>query len=234
VPVYDRGDADKPVVIDEWDEGVGWIAHPDERGRRASHAVGGEDGVWLLDPLDAPGVDDLIAGLGDVAGVAVLSNWHARDAGVFARRYDVPVSIPGWLTRVPDLVDAETERFERQPGGSGFRVDHVQPLPGWHEGVAYREGDGTLYTPDLLSTVPFARVGDERVGLTLVRRPLPPRALLGGLEPDRILVGHGAGVFEEASAALEDALANARRRLPQALLQGAGPYLRSMLRAVVD
>ena len=50
-------------MIGRWDGGVGWIAHPEERGRRASHAIRGEDGdVGVFDPLDAPGVDDLLAG----------------------------------------------------------------------------------------------------------------------------------------------------------------------------
>lgn len=89
MPMYTRSSPADPQVIDRWNGGVGWIAHPEEGGRRASHAVRGDDGVWLFDPIDAPGVDDLIAEVGDVAGVAVLSSFHARDADAFARRHDV-------------------------------------------------------------------------------------------------------------------------------------------------
>ncbi|WP_181686099.1 hypothetical protein [Halorhabdus salina] len=222
MPIYDRGEATDPRIVDRFDAGVGWIAHPDERGERASHAVRGDDGVWLFDPLDAPGVDDLIADLGEVVGVAVLSNWHTRDADVFADRYDVSVFLPEWMDRVPGTVNAPIERYEREPGKSGFIVERVDPLPGWREGVAYRESDGTLYTPDLLST--HWTVGGERVTLTLPCRAFPPRELLGEMEPDRILVGHGEGVLDGATGALTDTLDGARQRLPRAIVT-QGPAL---------
>jgi len=231
VPIYDRGEATDPRIVDRFGAGVGWIAHPDERGQRTSHAIRGEDGgVWLFDPLDAPGVDDLFADLGAVVGVAVLSNWHTRDAGVFADRYDVPVFLPKWMDRVPANVDAPVERYGREPGESGFVVDRVDPLPGWREGIAYRESDGTLYTPDLLST--RWTVGDERVTLTLPCRLVPPREILDNLEPNRILVGHGEGIDEDATGALADTLDGARRRLPRALLE-QGPALAAGIAAAM-
>ena len=222
MPVYDRGEATDLRVIDRFDDGIGWIAHPGESGQRASHAIRGADGVWLFDPLDAPGVADLIAELGAVAGVAVLSNWHTRDAEVFADRYDVPVFLPAWMDRVPNRVDAPIERYDRELADSGFVVDRVDPLPGWHEGVAYRASDGTLYTPDLLST--RWTVGTERISLTLPCRLFPPRELLGDCDPDRILVGHGDGISEGAAMALADTLDGARQRLPRAII-AQGPAM---------
>lgn len=222
MPIYDRGEATDPRIVDRFEAGVGWIAHPGEGGRRTSHAIRGDEGVWLFDPLDAPGVDDLLADLGEVVGVAVLSNWHTRDAGVFADRYDVPVHLPKWMDRVSDRIDAPIERYERRLGESGFVVERVDPLPGWREGVTYRESDGTLYTPDLLST--RWTVASERVTLTLPCRLSPPRELLGGLESDRILVGHGEGVQENAAMALRDTLEGARQRLPRAIVE-QGPAL---------
>jgi hypothetical protein len=246
--VYDRSAPDDFAVVDRWADGFGWQAHPDEPAARTSHAVrDDEGGVWLVDPLDAPGLDDRIAELGPVAGVAVLSNWHARDAGVLAGRHGVPVSIPAWMDRVPDLVDAPVERFDGADGSdgtdeaerpdettgpAGFRVERVGPLPGWREAAAYRERDGTLYTPDLLTTARL--VGDERVGLTLAARPFPPRDLLGDLEPERILVGHGHGVFADADPALADCLAGARRRLPRATVAHGPDYVAGVLGAVTD
>lgn len=234
--VYDRTPPDDFAVVDRWNDGFGWQAHPEEPAARTSHAVRDGDGsVWLVDPLDAPGLDDRIAELGPVAGVAVLSNWHARDAGALADRHGVPVSIPSWMDRVPDLVDVPVARFEGADGTdgpAGFRVEGAGPLPGWREGVAYRERDGTLYTPDLLTTARL--VGDERVGLTLAARPLPPRGLLGDLDPERILVGHGHGVFADADAALADCLAGARRRLPRATVAHGPDYVAGVLDAVTD
>jgi hypothetical protein len=232
--VYDRSGADTFREVNTWPDGFGWFAHPDERGERASHAIRGDDGVWLVDPIDAPGIDARIEELGDVAGVAVLSNWHARDAGEFAARHDVAVHLPDWMTRVSDLVDVRVERYERYLGDSGFQVDHVTPLPGWHEGVAYRDSDGTLYTPDLLTTSDYGLVGDERLGLTLPSRPFPPRAVLEDCQPARVLVGHGNGVFENADAALEDAVDNARRRFPRALLTQGPAFFVGVLGAILD
>jgi len=222
MPVYDRRDATDPRILDHFETGFGWIAHPEEGGQRASYAVRGGDGVWLFDPLDAAGVDELVAELGEVAGVAVLSNFHARDADTFADRYDVPVFIPDWMDRVPERVDASIERYGRELGESGFVVDRIDPLPGWREGVAYREGDGTLYTPDLLST--RWTVGSERLTLTLPCRFFPPREVLAPLEPDRILVGHGDGIAENATDVLADTLEGARQRLPRAIVT-QGPAL---------
>ncbi|WP_136687940.1 hypothetical protein [Halorhabdus amylolytica] len=221
MPIYDRGAATDPAIIDRFDGGVGWIAHPDEAGRRASHAIRGEEGVWLFDPLEAPGVEDLLADLGDVVGVAVCSNWHTRDADIFADRFDVPIFVPEWMDRVPEKVDAPVDSYDRELAESGFIVDPVDPLPGWREGVAYRESDGTLYTPDLLST--RWTVGSERVTLTLPCRFFPPRDLLGDLEPNRILVGHGEGIQENATGALANTLDGARKRLPRSIIeQGPG------------
>jgi len=60
------GDADLHE-IDRFDRGVGWIAYPGEAMERASHAIAvpneesETDDVWVFDPVDAPGVDDLLA-----------------------------------------------------------------------------------------------------------------------------------------------------------------------------
>jgi hypothetical protein len=232
MPVYDRSPASDIEVVDRWPDGVGWLAHPDEEGRRASHAVRAADGVWVLDPVDAPGVDDLLADLGEVAGVAVLSSYHARDAGAVAARHDAAVHVPRWLDRVAGRVDAPVERFEDTFGESGFRVHRFEPLGMWQEAVAHRERDGTLYVPDLLGTGPGYTVGDERVGVVLSHRLVPPRGTLGDLDPERLLFGHGEGVLEDAGAALTHCLDGARHRFPRALVGQFGTNLRLLLGAM--
>ena len=235
MPTYDRSDPDGYRELDRWDDGVGWMAHPSEAVQRTSHAIRGEDGgVWLFDPLDAPGVDELVADFGEVAGVAVFSNYHARDAGRIAERHGVSVHLPAWLNRVGERVDAPVERYAAKLGDSGFRVRGRGPLPGWRESVAYRPSDGTLYVPDLLGTAPLYTVSDERLGVYLFRRPTPPRRLFAGLDPERVLVGHGPGVFEGAAGALDDALDGARRRFPRALLANGIAQLRAFGGAVLE
>jgi hypothetical protein len=259
VPVYDRSPADELGVVDRWADGVGWVAHPDEGGRRASHAVKPpeSDGVWILDPLDAPGVDDLLADLGDVVGVAVCSDYHARDAATFARRYDVPVTVPSWCERAGERIDAPIDRIEVATGAGtgsngtgagasdgspdrtdaafgGFDLYPIRPLFAWHEVVAFRETDRTLYVPDYLSSHEKFCVGGERLGMPTVSRFSPPRDPFAGFEPERILFGHGEGILEGAEDALADALAGARRRLPRALLSNLPGEARAMLGAIRD
>lgn len=228
--LYDRTPSTSVQIIDSFDAGFGWLAHPDETGMRASHAlVGDGGGVWVFDPLDAPGIDAEIESLEEVAGVVVCSAYHARDADRFARRFDVPVYVPRWLERVSGQIDAPLERFEGELEASGFRARQASPLPGWSEAILYRRSDGTLYVPDLLGTAPPYLAGDERLAVYLLCRPVVPTGVFEGIAPERILVGHGTGVFTDAASVLAEALGTARRRFPRALLEGG-----SQLRALVD
>ncbi len=177
-----------------------------------------------------------MADLGDVAGVAVLSNYHARDAGRIADRHDVPVYLPEWTNRVADRLaaDVRVERFAAELGDSGFRVRGGTALPGWRESVAYRPADGTLYVPDLLGTASTYTVGDERLAVYVFRRPMPPRDRLAGLAPERVLVGHGTGVFADASDALSRALDRARAGFPRALRENGPTQLRLLAEGAVE
>jgi len=216
VPTYDRSAPTDLREVDRWDGGVGWVAHPEEGGGRVSHAVDAEDGgVWVLDPLDAPGVDDLLAELDDVRGVVVCADYHARDADALAARHDVPVHVHRSLDRVADRLDAPVERFEERLGG--FETVPLRPLYAWRETALYRPADGTLYVPDFLSSHPKFCVGDERIGMPSLSRLTAPPARLSALDPERILFGHGEGVFADAADALRDSLTGARRRFPRAL-----------------
>lgn len=231
--MYERRSSDGARVVGEFDGGLSWMAHPAEGGQRASHALRTEEGVWILDPLDAPNVDELVEPLGDVVGVAVLTCWHARDAGAVARRHDVAVHIPEWMARIEERVAASTERYTLAPGGpeSPFDTLACRPFAGWQEVFLYHEPSKTLVTPDSLGTTPQNLVDGERLGLNLLRRLQPPNQLRG-LEPDRILVGHGEPVTEDATDALETALDGARRSFPTALLDHGPESVRSMLAAL--
>ncbi|WP_330631488.1 hypothetical protein [Halocatena halophila] len=226
MPAYNRSTATGFEEIDRWNEGFGWIAHPDEDGERASHALKADDGVWVIDPVDAPGIDALLNEFGDVAGVVVLSSHHTRDAGPVAARHDVAVHIPPWMDRIASRVNVPIRRDESVLGGAGFEITRVEPLSLYQGAIAYRETDGTLIVPDLLSSGSAYPVGNERIGVMLGLRPFPPRETFAGIEPERILFGHGEGVFEDATAALDDALSGARKRFPRALVKHLGTNLR--------
>ncbi|MFC6875402.1 MBL fold metallo-hydrolase [Halobellus marinus] len=169
MPIYDRRPPSEYEAVDRWDGGIGWLAHPNETGRRTSHAVVGADGgVWVIDPLDAPGIDEELSALGNVRGVLVCSNYHVRDADRFAARHDVPVYCPSWLSRAVSKLDSPTDSETDTVGTSGFELRRCRPFPGWSEVVAYRESDETLYVPDVLGTTPLFTVGAERLGMYLL------------------------------------------------------------------
>jgi hypothetical protein len=192
------------------DAGFTWIAHPEEGMERASHALATEAGVWLVDPVDAEGLTEHIADLGAVAGVVVLLDRHERDAAAFARRYDVPVTMPAGVER--DL-DAPVNRVEGELPGTDYEFLTVLDWPGWHE-VGLFDGE-TLVVPETVGTAPFFRAGGERLGMNPVARLAPPGALRS-LSSERLLVGHGPPVSEDPTGALRETLAGARWRLPQA------------------
>ncbi len=95
-------------VVDHFDSGVGWIADTAETMQRASHALitegaGADSSLWLTDPVDTDGLDELLAEYGTVAGVVVLLGRHTRDASVIARRHDVSVWAPECLSDVAGI-----------------------------------------------------------------------------------------------------------------------------------
>lgn len=202
--------------------GVGWMAYPDEEMRRASHALAVDEEVWLVDPVDAPGVDDLVAELGDVAGVLVLLDRHRRDAAAVATRHDVAVHIPDWMTGVVSRLDAPVERLEDAVADTGYELVTLVDTIAWQEAALW-DGE-TLYVPEAVGTGPYFRTGDERVGVHPVLRPFPPRSLLE-FEPDRLLVGHGEGLHDDVAAAIRDAVTHARVRAPGLYLETLRRFL---------
>lgn len=217
MPMYRRGPATTPRLVDEFDAGFGWLAHADEGGLRASHAIRGDNGVWILDPVDADGIDPLIDELGSVDGVAVCSSWHARDADTVANRFDVPVAVPTWMSRVRDRIDAPVLDYEEMFPDAAFEMYPRRALPRFEESILFHQPSASLYVADSLGTTPHHALSHERLAPPLFYRLLPP-TMLYDLEPRRILVGHGLGIHEDATAALEVALATSRRRFPRALL----------------
>ncbi|MDZ7700923.1 MAG: hypothetical protein U5J98_02010 [Halobacteriales archaeon] len=208
--------SDAAPALHEWPGGLTWLARPDEPMQRASHALGDGDDVWLVDPLDADGIDATIDGLGEVAGVVVLLDRHTRDAAAFADRHDVAVHVPELLTDAADGLGAPVERFADELGDTGYRVRPVVANRFWREAALVGDDGGSLIVPEALGTNPFVRAPGEAVGVHPVLRPVPPRRQLGDLAPDRLLVGHGAPVLDGAAPAISDALAGARRRAPAA------------------
>ncbi|MCD2205018.1 hypothetical protein [Halobacterium sp. KA-6] len=212
MPMKATGRATDFAEIDRFDDGVGWIAHPDEEMQRASHALAVDGDVWVVDPVDADGIDDRFAEFGEVRGVVVLMDRHGRDAAAIAQRHSVPIYVPSFAD---PGIDAGTQPVTGELPGTNFEVVRTVDWPGWDEAALY-DGE-TLVVGDVLGTAQYFTTGDERIGVHPMLRVKPPRTL-EQFEPERILVGHGEGVLEAASSALEYALDGARRRAPKAWL----------------
>jgi hypothetical protein len=222
------GRAEEFEVVDRFDAGAGWIAHPEETMQRASHALVGADGdasddgadVWVVDPVDADGLDGLLAELGDVRGVVVLMDRHSRDATAIAERHDVPVYVPDC---VDVSVDAPTKSVSGSLPDTNFDVVETIDWPGWTEAALY-DGE-TLVVGDALGTANYFTTSSERIGVHPMLRVKPPSALRQ-FAPERILCGHGDGVPKDGMTALRNALDGARRRAPRLW----GQALTSLLR----
>ncbi len=186
-------------VVDELDGGFGWVE--DERLSRTAHALAVDGRVWLIDPIDADGIEERVRELGEPAGVIQLLDRHGRDCAALAWRLGVPLHVvPRSLPETP---------FAFLPVAS-WRL--------WQEVALWWPERRILVCADALGTIPFYRAGAEPIGVHPFLRLRPPRSLRG-LEPEHVLVGHGAGRHgADTAAETDDALAHARRRIPRWLV----------------
>jgi hypothetical protein len=214
MPIKGDGEANLRVA-GRFDRGFSWIAYPDELMQRASHAIAVDGDVWLVDPVDAPGLDAELEDLGQVAGVVLLLDRHKRDCGTVATRHDVPVSVPASMSGVVDEIDADIERFESELADTGLESTDLINNRFWQEVALYDHETATLVVPESVGTSSYFRTEAERLGVHPMLRLRPPRRTLQQFSPDRVLVGHGDPVLTEASVALTDALAYGRRRTPR-------------------
>jgi hypothetical protein len=181
-------------------DGFGWLA--EEAATRASHALAADGTVWLVDPLNWPKAIDRALALGEPAGVIQLLDRHNRDCAALAAQLGVPHLV------VPDAI-----------AGSPFEVVPVMRRKHWRESALWWQGTRTLVIADALGSNRFYTGGQAPIGVHVLLRLKPPKAL-AALEPERILVGHGEGVVgADAADALGDALRTGLRRLPGVLLR---------------
>ena len=195
------------AAFEEHDLGISWLPDPGEVMQRACHAVrlGGSRRVWIIDPVDVAGLDEriesLAAGAG-IAGVIQLLDRHNRDCVRLAERHGVA------LHRLPFAAIA----------GSGLESVKLLDTPVWREVAIFSPADRALIVPEAVGTAPYFRAGSEPVGIHPMLRLTPPRRL-AAYQPEHLLTGHGTGMHGPGTAAaLSDALAGSRRRIPAALV----------------
>lgn len=168
---------------------------------RTSHALAADGKVWLVDPLDWPEAIERARALGEPAGVIQLLDRHGRDCAALADRLGVRHLV------VPDAI----------PDGP-FQCIALKRSRRWRETALWWPATRTLLVAEALGTNRFFTGGTAAVGVHLVLRLTPPRAL-GGYAAEHLLVGHGAGLHGDAAGAVRDALRTSRRRLPAVLVR---------------
>lgn len=210
--------------IDRFEHGVGWFAYPDEKMQRASHAVVGDDGVWVIDPVDVPGLDDLLATFGDVRGVVILLDRHKRDCATVANRHGVSVWVPEFMDGVVEDIDAPVERFRHELADSGFVGHKLVNNAFWQEALLFDSSRGILVVPESVGTTDYFRTKRERLGVHPMLRLTPPTRLKR-FAPEHILVGHGTGLHDGAATALTEAVDRSRTRAPALAVKTVGNAL---------
>ena len=180
-------------------DGFSWIV--DEPLTRTSHALAADGKVWLIDPVDWPEAVERARTLGEPAAVIQLLDRHNRDCWSLATRLGVAHHVtPVQLRESP---------FEYIPVVSRKR---------WQECTLWWPATRTLVTADALGTNSFYTGGKSAVGVHLLLRLTPPRAL-ARYDAERLLVGHGEGIASGAASAIRDALRRSRRDLPRVLIR---------------
>ena len=185
--------------LDEFEHGFGWV--PDEFLRRSSHAVLAGGRVWITDPVQGDGVEERIRALGEPVAVIQVLDRHNRDSEAVARQLGVPLHVTP---------------FDGVPGAP-FEVKRIVRNRWWREVALWFPAERTLITGDAIGSVGYFRASNEPFGVHPFLRLTPPRRL-GDLQPTHLLFGHGPGYHgTDGGAALREALATARVRLPAAL-----------------
>lgn len=180
--------------------GLTWIAPTPAVMRRASQAVALDGDVWLVDPVDVPGLDEAISGLGTPRAVVQLLDRHPRDCAAVASKLGVPHIV----------LPAEDV--------GPFTAIRLRTPPGWHEVALWEPGRRILAVADAVGTASYFRARGEALGVHPFLRMFPP-GVLRGLAPEHLLVGHGPGIHgPDAAPALEEALRTSRRRIPRWLV----------------
>lgn len=219
--------ADQVSVIERWENGLTWMAHPDAQMQRESHALVADGDVWLVDPLDGGDLDEQLYGVGRVAGVVVLGSEHHRHADRLAARHDVSIHLPEWFEPDAKAFDADVIEFTDALADTG--VEAIKLEEGfWQEAGLHHPDRRTLAVSDTFMTALFSSQAG-RVELFPPTRFDPPTDALADLAVDRLLVGHGQPVFEDARARMDRALAMEYRSTPTAII-GSLPILAKIIR----
>jgi hypothetical protein len=209
-------------VVDEFHAGFGWIE--DEFIERCSHALVANGRVWLVDPVDADGLEERVRAAGAPAGVIQLLDRHARDCVVLANRLRVPHHVVPEQPIPPfEFVGIRNQRRWQEVAlwWPDERVLVCADALGTSRyfrfglgGLAASLAEAALKAARALPVLPSnsgwtigaaGRVAQPSIAVHPLLRLRPPRQL-ASVAPDVILCGHGRGVLADGARALARAL----------------------------
>jgi hypothetical protein len=204
----------EPLPLDDRGS-FAWLAGGSDPMSRCSCALVVDGGCLVIDPVDAPGLDDALSAIGPVLGVVTLLDRHQRDAAAVAARLGVERMLPAVL-------------------GGGLHVDGVEERTvidrrSWHESLLWLPDRRLLVCAETLATAdPFLAHARDRLGMHPLARIRVPRRAFAGLDPLVIAVGHGPPLRDGASPALRRTLDTARLSLPRHLARLAPAVVRAL------
>jgi glyoxylase-like metal-dependent hydrolase (beta-lactamase superfamily II) len=138
--------------IDEVVPGVWtWSVHDDRIDFvSTAHAVAGDDGAVLIDPL--PLSTDALARLGDVSAICLTAGTHQRSAWRLRRELGAPVYAPALSRQIEEEPDARYGDGDELPGA--LRAVFT-PGAGTTQHTFFLEReDGVAFVPDLFTHLP--------------------------------------------------------------------------------
>lgn len=179
--------------------GIAWTAAHPAYMRRASCALAHDGRVWLVDPVDGPGLDEALAPLGRVAGVLRLLDRHPRDGASLAERHGVALH----------------ENPVHGVPGAPFECLPLAQRRLWREVALWWEEHRLMVVPESVGTAPYFLSPGLALGIHPMMRATPPRALAAH-RPRTLVVGHGEPVEGPGTADdLHRAIARSRRDIPR-------------------
>lgn len=169
----------------------------------AAHAVVGEDGAVLIDPL--PLAEEAMAQLGPVAAILVTAGSHQRSAWRLRRELGAPVWMPALAHEIDEDPD---ERYGHDDVLPGELLAFFTPGAGTTQHTLLLD-DRVAFVADLLSRPPGAALG--LVPAEYMHDPDQARQSLERLVDEHVFdvlcLSHGVPVTEDPEGAIRAALA---------------------------
>lgn len=169
-----------------------------------SHAVRGDDGIVLIDPVRLAG--EALARLEDVRATCLTAQCHQRSAWRFRRELGAPVWAPEGTRPLDEEPDERYAAGDQLPGG--LRAMHTPGPEDAHFSFLLERGGGVLFCSDLLTHYEGREL--DFVPLRFHDDPAQTRRSVEGLldlDFSVLCLAHGSPLTEDPKAAIRTLLA---------------------------